>query len=97
VAPHSPALPELLLYTREGCHLCEEARAAIARVLEERAQAGLPRPAVREVDIADDPALEAIYRERIPVVELGDARIELAVGTGRLARLIARVLDGRAA
>lgn len=97
MVPDSPPLPELVLYTRDGCHLCEEARAAIARVLEERTRAGLPRPVVREVDIAADRTLEAAYRERIPVVELGDARIELMVGARRLARLLSRVLDGRAA
>jgi hypothetical protein len=44
------------------CHLCESARRVIEGVREE-----IPFELV-ETDISDDPALEARYRERIPVV-----------------------------
>jgi len=90
----SPAPLELLLFTSEGCHLCDEAREAIELVLDERRRSGRPIPPLREIDIATDPALEAAYRERIPVVELGGERLELVVGASRLARLMQRVLDG---
>lgn len=93
----SPAPPELLLFSREGCHLCDEARDAIDLVLDERRRSGRPIPPFREVDIATDPALEAAYRERIPVVALGDEHLELVIGARRLARLMERVLDGVAA
>ena len=46
------------LYGKPGCHLCEEAR---------RALAGLD---VREVDVSADPGLHARYGELIPVVEV---------------------------
>ncbi len=52
------------LYTRAGCCLCEEARAALERV-----RAGRPF-ALEEVDIEADDALHARYLERIPVVAL---------------------------
>ena len=56
------------LYTRPGCHLCDEARDAIARLRSE-----LPPFALQEVDIDTDDALHARYLERIPVVEVDGA------------------------
>jgi glutaredoxin len=57
---------EVRLYTRPGCHLCDEARAAI---LELRASGlGLD---LRELNIEGDERLHAEYLERIPVVEVG--------------------------
>ena len=50
----------LLLYSRPGCHLCDDARVVIERV-------GAP---YREIDITTDDALHAAYLERIPVVVL---------------------------
>ena len=52
------------LYSRPGCHLCDEAREALERV---RAQAPFT---LEEVDIETDDALHARYLERIPVVAL---------------------------
>jgi hypothetical protein len=93
--PNAP-LPDLVLYGRPGCHLCDESHDSIDAVLEERRRAGLPVPAIVE-RIIDQRAdwLEA-YRERIPVIELGDRRLELAVSPGRIRRLIADVLDAPA-
>ena len=51
------------LYTRKGCHLCDQAREAIL----ELRRSGHPLE-LREVDIESDPELELDYRERIPVV-----------------------------
>jgi glutaredoxin len=50
----------LTLYGKPGCHLCDEARAALAALDVQ----------VHEVDVSADPALHAEYGERIPVVEL---------------------------
>ncbi len=55
----------LVLYTRPGCHLCDDARAALKRV-------GEP---FDEVNIETDDALHAAYLERIPVVTLDGAAI----------------------
>jgi glutaredoxin len=57
-------LAEVVLYGRPGCHLCEEALAAI------RALGVEPR----EVDIDDDDELLWTMLERIPVVAV-DGRI----------------------
>jgi glutaredoxin len=52
------------LYGRPGCHLCDDARAVLARL-----RAGEPF-VLEDVDIESDDALHARYLERIPVVAL---------------------------
>jgi Glutaredoxin-like domain (DUF836) len=56
----------VVLYSRPGCHLCDEARSEIASLRVE----GL-RFELREVDIEGDDDLHSRYLERIPVVEVG--------------------------
>ena len=90
----SDRLPELVLYMRDGCTLCDDALEAIDEVLAERGTAGLPMPVLRTVDIAADPSLQAAYRDRIPVVRIGGEEIDQVIGPARLARLLTRVLDG---
>jgi glutaredoxin len=53
---------EVVVYTGRGCHLCDDAKLLLESA---RARLGF---ALREVDITDDPELEAAYREHIPVV-----------------------------
>ena len=68
------------LYSRPGCHLCDDARAALERV-RERAPFELV-----EVDIESDDALHRAYLERIPVVELdGEPLFEYFVDEATLA------------
>ena len=55
----------VLIYRRDGCHLCDEARRVVADVA-----AGRRRIELRETDIEDDDALLKTYLERIPVVEI---------------------------
>jgi hypothetical protein len=59
------------LYHAAGCHLCERARATILRLRDELA---FP---YSEVDITGDPALEIVYREWLPVVEVDGARVSV--------------------
>ena len=54
----------LVLYSRPGCHLCDE-----ARVVLERVRAEIPF-VLEEVDITGDDRLHARYLERIPVITL---------------------------
>ena len=69
------------LYTRPGCHLCDDARAAIERVRAQR-----PFDLV-EIDIESDDALHRAYLERIPVVELdGEELFEHFVDEAALRR-----------
>ena len=86
-------LPDLLLYTRAGCSLCDEAREAIEVVLADRRSRGLAAPALVERDIEADPALHRQFFERIPVVELGTRRVELVVTVGKMRHLLAETLD----
>ena len=89
----SAPLPDLVLYARPGCHLCEETRAAIGLLLADRRSRGLAVPAVVERDIEADPELHWRLLDRIPVVELGPGRLELATSVARLRQLLADVLD----
>ena len=61
--------PTLTLYSRPGCHLCDDARAALERV---RAKATF---SLHEVNIETDEELHRRYLERIPVVALGDEEL----------------------
>ena len=57
-------MTRVTLYTRDGCHLCDEARRALERVRGE-----VPFE-LGEVDIESDERLHRAYLERIPVVEV---------------------------
>jgi len=56
---------DVTLYTRPGCHLCEEAKAAIVPLLREFGAA------LREVNIEGDAVLEGRYGWDIPVIFIG--------------------------
>jgi hypothetical protein len=86
-------MQQLFLYGRDGCHLCDEARTAIAQLLAERAAAGLPVPEVVERDIDTDPAWQRAFMASIPVVEIGGRRLELATNPRKVARLLSDALD----
>jgi hypothetical protein len=86
-------LPDLILYARPGCSLCEEAWEAIHLVLEERRSRDLAIPSVVERNIDADPELQRRLLERIPVAEIGDQRVELVVTVGKLRRMLASTLD----
>jgi glutaredoxin len=77
---------EVVIYTRPGCHLCDEAREILERVSEEA-------PFVlRERDISVDDALHARYLERIPVVTInGEEAFELEVDEAGLRERLVRV------
>ena len=90
---HDPPLPDLVLYGRPGCALCEETRAILTALLDERQRAGLATPSLEERDIDTDPSWQRAFFASIPVVELGDRRLELATNPAKLRRLMADVLD----
>ena len=60
---------ELVVYSRPGCHLCQEAMATLTPLC---AELRLP---LREVDIEGDDALHKRYLERIPVLVLDGEEI----------------------
>jgi len=92
--PAVPPLPDLVLYSRASCTLCDEAREAIRLTLTDRRERGLAVPGFMERDIEADPELHRRFLERIPVVELGTKRVELVVTVGKLRRLLGEVIDG---
>lgn len=55
-------MPEVILYTREGCHLCDEAKKEI-ETLRAQAEFGL-----QILDIDADPELQARFTNEVPVV-----------------------------
>ena len=56
-----PPVPRVTLYGRQGCHLCDDARAVIEAVCAELGES------YAEVDVDDDPPLLDRYGEEIPV------------------------------
>ncbi len=84
----------LTLYGRPGCGLCRETREILGAILEARRVSGRPVPTLVERDIESDPELERRFLVEIPVIELGDRRLTLAVSPARIERLLAEVLDG---
>lgn len=56
------------LLSKPGCHLCDDARAAIAEAIARTAV----EAEVDEVSILDDPELNARYWDEIPVVMIDD-------------------------
>lgn len=59
----------LTLYGRRYCHLCDDMAAALAPLAREHAVA------VVFVDVDADPALEARFGERVPVLAHGDREL----------------------
>ena len=53
--------PRVVLYSRPGCHLCDDAREVVARIC---AQVGTTYD---EVDITGSEELTAAYGEQVPV------------------------------
>ncbi|TMF40665.1 MAG: glutaredoxin family protein [Chloroflexi bacterium] len=86
-------LPELILYTRDGCHLCDEARAIVQGLLEDRAARGRRTAAIRERDITTNADWERAYFATIPVVEIDGRRLELATSPAKLRRFLDDALD----
>jgi glutaredoxin len=75
--------PVVTLYGKPDCHLCDEARAVVLAVREER------EFELREVDISRDRELLRGYGERIPVVAVdGRERFQFHVDPDRLRELL---------
>ena len=61
----------LTLYSRPGCHLCDDMKAVIARVTSEHAE----DITLEEVDISTDADLESRYGTEIPVLLLDGRKV----------------------
>lgn len=84
--PDDAAPPaRVLLLSRPGCHLCDDAREVVARVTAELGERFVER------DIAADPALLAEHGESIPVVFVDGVQVDFwRVSEPRLRAALAR-------
>ncbi len=89
-------LPTLDFFTRDGCHLCEDARADLQQVLEDRVKSGDPIVRVHEINLTREPQYEERYGTLVPVLRVRDHELTLARTYRTIAEFLDRVL-GRAA
>ena len=61
-------MPEAIVYTRQGCHLCEHAESLLRKIARAHPMS------IRLVDVDSVPALRQLYGYRIPVV-VSDGRV----------------------
>lgn len=74
----------LTIYSRPGCHLCEDMKAVVERVART-----LPLT-IQEIDISTDPELERRYGLEIPVLLIdGRKAAKYRIGEQELRRAIA--------
>ena len=77
------SIPDVVVYHAPGCHLCDRALEVVREVCGDRH---------RSVDIGGDAALEARYRELIPVVEIdGERAFTYFVGAEALRERLERL------
>ncbi len=75
----------LTIYSRPGCHLCEEMKAIVERV------ARRIQVTVEEIDVSGSPALEERYGSEIPVLLVdGKKAAKYRVTEEELLRLLRR-------
>jgi hypothetical protein len=81
----------LTLYSRPGCHLCDEMKALVARTVRETA----PDARIEEVNIAGRSDLEARYGSQIPVLLVnGRKAAKYRVTYDELTRLLKAEQEG---
>ena len=64
---------QVVLYTKEGCGLCDEVKAELAALA-----ADYPHT-LTEIDITTQPGLFQKYRYTIPVVHIGDVELQAPI------------------
>ena len=76
-------MTRVVLYSRPGCHLCDDARRVVDRVCAELGET------YEEVDISGDPDLEARFGDEIPVTFVdGEQHDFFRVSADRLRRAL---------
>jgi hypothetical protein len=86
-------MPELTVYTRRGCHLCE-------MLIEELMPLARGRARIHLCDVDREPALAERYGLRVPVLEVGgevlcEARLDRAKVLAYLERCEERPENGQ--
>jgi glutaredoxin len=73
----------LTIYSRPGCHLCDEMK-AVVKIVARSVPLNL-----EEIDISTDPALEARYGLEIPVLLVeGKKAAKYRIGEGELLKVL---------
>ena len=81
----------LTLYSRPGCHLCDDMKTVIARVTREHAV----DVTLEAIDISTDADLESRYGTEIPVLLLNGRKVaKYRVTEGELARMLSAGSSG---
>jgi glutaredoxin len=76
-------LIRLTIYSRPGCHLCDEMKEVVHRV-----STSVPL-SLEEVDISADPALERLYGVEIPVLTIDGKKVaKYRIGESELMRVL---------
>ena len=76
------------IYSRPGCHLCDEMKAVVERV----AGSTAPAATIDVIDISSDPDLESRYGLEIPVLLVNGKKAAKYRVTGEELR---RIVEGR--
>jgi hypothetical protein len=77
------------IYSRQGCHLCDQMKAVVERVGQSMAIA------IEEIDVSTDPALEARYGGEIPVLLVGGTKAaKYRVTEAELRRILSARIGG---
>jgi glutaredoxin len=80
---------DLTLYTRAGCHLCEEMKAALAPLVREFGAR------LAEVDVDADEELRGMYGNDVPVLFLGARKVaKHRLDVGQIRRQLERAVAG---
>ena len=75
----------MTIYSRPGCHLCDEMKEVVRRVT----ASAQPPVEIEEIDISTDPDLEARYGLEIPVLLVdGKKAAKYRVTEGELTRIV---------
>jgi glutaredoxin len=95
VRRHAAGVITLTLYTRPGCHLCDDMKAVVRQTLRDfdASHPSAPGATIEEIDISTDPSLEARYGLEIPVLLIDGRK---AAKYRVTAEELRRILAGRA-
>ena len=72
----------VILFSRPGCHLCEDARVLLQRI------AAPGEVIIEEVDITTDPALVRAYDLLIPVIRMAETELSAPIREADLRRAL---------
>lgn len=82
-------MSHLTIYSRPGCHLCDEMKAVVHRV-----SVSIPL-SLDEVDISGDAELERLYGLEIPVLMIDGKKVaKYRIAEAELLRIVMRRAEG---